>query len=78
MAPAQSRDMVESAIFDAKNGPGGIEFNRELLLDELENETIEVDGVVKQYYQIIGKIVRVLFSILSTLFYINCITTNRL
>ena len=77
MAPAQSREMVEFAIFDAKNGPGGIEFNRELLLDELENETIEVDGVVKHYYQIIGT-VRVLFSMLSALFYTNCITTNRL
>jgi hypothetical protein len=78
MAPAQSREMVELAIFDAKNGPAGIEFDRESLLDELQNETIEVDGVIKKYYQIIGKFVRVLF--LKCFLSILCIfiTMNRL
>ena len=63
MAPAHSRELVDSAIFYNKNGADGIEFNREILLDELQNETIEVDGMSKKFYQFIGKQVCVCASI---------------
>ena len=61
MAVAATREMVESALFDAKNGPDGIEFDRENLLAELQIETIDVDGVNKKYYQFIGKQIHLLF-----------------